>query len=75
MEGKEVVVEAPATVAVPEMGSEGSVLSKERWEELRRLRAAGASCRGTRPRIARRSSSTTSRRRVCRRRVDRVRIA
>ena len=43
MEGKEVVEEAPATVTVPEVGAEGSVLSKERWEELRRLRAAGAS--------------------------------
>lgn len=43
MEGKEVVVEAPATVATPEMGMEASVLSKERWEQLRRLRAAGTS--------------------------------
>jgi transposase len=43
MEGKEVVVDAPVTVAVPESGGEVPVLSKERWEELRRLHAAGAS--------------------------------
>lgn len=43
MEGKEVVVDAPGTVAAPEAGAEGSVLSKERWEQLRHLRAAGAS--------------------------------
>lgn len=42
MEGKD-VVEVPATVAVPAMGVEVSVIGKERWEELRRLRAEGQS--------------------------------
>jgi transposase len=43
MEGNEVTGEAPVTVAAPEVGVEGGVLSKERWEELRRQRATGAS--------------------------------
>jgi transposase len=42
MEGKD-VVDAPATVSTPEVGVEVSVISRERWEELRRLRAEGQS--------------------------------
>jgi transposase len=39
----EVVVGAPVMVAVPEVGAEMPVISKERWEEMRRLRAEGQS--------------------------------
>jgi transposase len=53
MEGKEVLADAlgpraesvgaPANVAVPEVGTEEPVISKERWEEIRRMRAQGQS--------------------------------
>jgi transposase len=44
MEGKkEVVLEVPGIVAVPELGAEMPVISKERWEQLRRLHALGQS--------------------------------
>ena len=47
MEGNEVadegVVDAPVMVAAPEVGAEMPVISKERWEEMRRLRAVGQS--------------------------------
>ena len=38
-----VVIDAPANVAAPEVGAEMPVISKERWEELRRMRAEGHS--------------------------------
>jgi transposase len=47
MEGNRVmdaaVVEAPGIVAVPEVGAEMPVISKERWEQMRRMRALGQS--------------------------------
>lgn len=47
MEGNQVmdaaVVEAPGIVAVPEVGAEMPVISKERWEQIRRLHALGQS--------------------------------
>ena len=44
MEGRqEVAVEDPGIVAVPEVGAEMPVISKERWEQLRRLHALGQS--------------------------------
>jgi transposase len=47
MEGSQVmddvVVDAPAMVAAPEVGAEIPVISKERWEELRRMRTEGQS--------------------------------
>ena len=43
MEGNEAVVEVPAKVSVPEVGMEVPVISKERWEEMRRRRAEGQS--------------------------------
>ena len=43
MEGSEAVVEMPAKVSVPEVGMEVPVISKERWEEMRRRRAEGQS--------------------------------
>lgn len=55
MEGNQVVegavIDAPANVAVPTMGTEMPVISKERWEDLRRMRAEGQSV----SQIARRS--------------------
>src|SRR4051812_25396811 len=42
MEGIE-VVEGAANVSAPAVGVEAPVVSKERWEELRRMRAAGQS--------------------------------
>ena len=41
MEGKEVVEAVAANVAVPELGTEEPVIGKERWEEIRRMRADG----------------------------------
>jgi len=45
MEGNQVVeglvIDVPANVAVPEVGAEMPVISKERWEDLRRWRAEG----------------------------------
>jgi transposase len=38
-----VVVDAPVMVAVPEVGAEMPVISKERWEEMRRMRTEGQS--------------------------------
>ena len=43
MEGNAEGVTVPATVSVPEMGAEGPVISRERWEALRRLRGEGQS--------------------------------
>ncbi len=44
MEGtQEVAVEVAGIVAVPEVGAEMPVISKERWEQLRRLHALGQS--------------------------------
>jgi transposase len=47
MEGSQVVeavvIDVPANVAVPEVGAEMPVISKERWEELRRMQADGQS--------------------------------
>jgi transposase len=46
MEGQvveRVVIDAPVNVAVPTLGAEMPVISKERWEELRRMRAEGQS--------------------------------
>jgi transposase len=47
MEGNQVVegvvIDVPANVAVPTVGAEMPVISKERWEELRRMRAEGRS--------------------------------
>lgn len=47
MEGNQavgaVVVDAPVMVAVPEVGAEMPVISKERWEDMRRLRDTGQS--------------------------------
>jgi len=47
MEGNQVVdevmVDAPVMVAVPEVGAEMPVISKERWEEMRRMHAEGQS--------------------------------
>jgi transposase len=47
MEGNQVVqevaVEVPGIVAVPEVGAEMPVISKERWEQMRRLHALGQS--------------------------------
>ena len=47
MEGNQAVdgavVDAPAKVAVPEVGTEMPVISKERWEEIQRLQAEGQS--------------------------------
>lgn len=43
MEGNEAMVEVPAKVSVPEVGAEVPVISKERWEELQRMRAEGQS--------------------------------
>ncbi len=43
MEGDEAMVEVPAKVFVPEVGAEVPVISKERWEEMQRLRAEGQS--------------------------------
>jgi transposase len=47
MEGKqavqEVAAEVPGIVAVPEVGTEMPVISKERWEQLRRMHALGLS--------------------------------
>jgi transposase len=39
----EVVVDAPVMVAVPEVGAEMPVITEERWEEVRRVRAEGQS--------------------------------
>jgi transposase len=39
----EVVVEAPAMVAAPEVGAEMPVINRERWEQMRRMRAEGQS--------------------------------
>jgi len=39
----EVVVDEPVMVAVPEVGAEMPAISKERWEEVRRMRAEGQS--------------------------------
>jgi len=39
----EVVVDVPVMVAAPEVGAEVPVISKERWEELRRMHAEGQS--------------------------------
>jgi len=47
MEGNQVadegVVDAPVMVAAPEVGAEMPVISKERWEEMRRMHAEGQS--------------------------------
>ena len=43
MEGTAVVIETSARVAGPEVGAEMPVISKERWEALRRMRAEGQS--------------------------------
>ena len=47
MEGNQVVegavVDVPAKVAVPEVGTEMPVISKERWEEIQRWQAEGQS--------------------------------
>jgi transposase len=47
MEGYQVVntavVDVPVMVSVPEVGAEMPVISKERWEEMRRMRAEGQS--------------------------------
>lgn len=43
MDGKEDGCAVPATLSVPEVGAEGPVISRERWEALRRLRGEGRS--------------------------------
>ena len=43
MEGNEIVVEVPAMVSVPTVGTEVPAISKERWEEMHRMRAEGQS--------------------------------
>ena len=47
MEGNQVaegvVINVPVNVAVPSVGAEMPVISKERWEELRRMHAEGQS--------------------------------
>jgi helix-turn-helix resolvase-like protein len=47
MEGNQVaegvVIEVPANVGVPSMGAEMPVISKERWDGLRRMYAEGQS--------------------------------
>ena len=40
---QEVAVEGPGIVAMPEVGAEMPVISKERWEQLRRMHAMGLS--------------------------------
>lgn len=43
MEGNEGLVESPVNVSAPAVGAEVPVVSKERWEDLRRMRAEGQS--------------------------------
>jgi len=43
MDGNEALVEVPAKVSASEVGVEVPVISKERWEEMRRMRAVGQS--------------------------------
>ena len=43
MDGNAEGCAVPATVSVPEVGTEGPVISRERWEALRRLRGEGQS--------------------------------
>ena len=47
MEGNQVaagvVIDAPANVAVPEVGTEMPVINRERWEAIQRMRAEGRS--------------------------------
>ena len=44
MDGEQLLAvpgESPVIVAVPELGTEADVISKDRWEQMRQLRAAG----------------------------------